>query len=176
MPAAPTEYPSLADEVVRLRPWREDDVAALVKALTDPEISLWIDRIPFPYTESDGRAFVGSSPGFAVTDLAGEVLGACGVEWSDPGQGVAMVGYWLRPEARGRGAATAATRLVARWVLGELGFERLELRADPHNVASCRVAEWAGFTLEGTLRSVRYNARRKRRIDLRVYSLLRDEL
>lgn len=177
MPPAPTAYPILADEVVRLRPWRQDDVGALVGALTDPEISLWIDRIPFPYTESDARAFVGSSPGFAVTDPAtGGLLGACGVEWIDPGQSVATVGYWLRPEARGHGAATAATRLVARWVLAELGFERLELRADPENAASCRVAERLGFTLDGTLRSVRYNARRHRRIDLCVYSLLRGEI
>ncbi len=176
MSAAPTDYPTLADETVRLRSWREDDVPALVEALADPEISLWIDRIPFPYTESDARAFVASSPGFAIADLAGELLGACGVEWSDPGQSVATVGYWLRSGARGRGVATAATRLVARWVLGELGFERLELRADPQNAASCRVAERAGFRLDGTLRSVRYNARQRRRIDLRVYSLLREEI
>lgn len=176
MPATPTEYPFLENSIVRLRPWEEGDVPALVAALTDPEISLWIDRIPFPYTESDARAFVGSSPGFAVTDLGGELLGTCGVAWSDLGQRVAMVGYWLRPEARGHGAATAATRLVAAWVLGKLGFERLELRADPENVASCRVAERAGFKLDGTLRSIRYNARQQRRIDLRVYSLLRDEI
>jgi RimJ/RimL family protein N-acetyltransferase len=61
-------------------------------------------------------------------------------------------------------------------VLGELGFERLELRADPLNEASCRVAERCGFTLDGTLRSARYNSRQGRRIDLRVYSLLRREL
>lgn len=61
-------------------------------------------------------------------------------------------------------------------MLAELGFERLELRADPENAASCRVAERVGFTLDGTLRSVRYNARRRRRIDLCVYSLLRAEI
>jgi RimJ/RimL family protein N-acetyltransferase len=61
-------------------------------------------------------------------------------------------------------------------VLNDLGFDRLELRADPLNVASCRVAERAGFTLDGTLRSIRVNRRLGRRIDLRLYSLLRREL
>jgi RimJ/RimL family protein N-acetyltransferase len=175
MPVAPRELPELTDGVVVLRSWRADDVPALVAALADPEVSRWIDRIPFPYTEADARRFVAAPDGYAIA-VDGELLGACGVHWSDSGQGVAAVGYWLRPEARGRGAATRATRLVAEWVLGGLGFERLELRADPENAASCRVAERCGFRLDGTLRSVRYNARQKRRIDLRVYSLLRSEL
>ncbi len=159
-----------------LRSWRESDVTAIVAALEDPEISHWIDRIPFPYTEANAHAFVAGDGGFAITDAAtGELLGACGVAWPDAGHGVATVGYWLSRGARGRGAATRATRLVAEWILGELGFERLELRADPQNEASCGVAERLGFTLDGTLRSVRYNARQRRRIDLRVYSLLRAE-
>jgi RimJ/RimL family protein N-acetyltransferase len=178
VPSPPPDLPrSLADGVVALRPWRDSDVPALVAALEDPEISHWVDRIPFPYTEADARAFVATDGGFAITDAAsGELLGACGIHWAQAGQRVAAVGYWVRREQRGRGVATRATRLVAGWVLGELAFERLELRADPLNEGSCRVAEGAGFVLDGTLRSVRYNARQLRRIDLRVYSLLRSEL
>jgi RimJ/RimL family protein N-acetyltransferase len=177
VPPAGLPEPPLSDGFVKLRAWSEDDVPAIVAALEDPEISRWIDRIPFPYTESDARSFVAGDGGFAIVDgSTGAVLGASGVSWADAGQGGATVGYWVCREARGRGVATRATRLVAEWVLGELGFERLELRADTQNEASCRVAERLGFSLDGTLRSVRYNARQKRRIDLRVYSLLRSEL
>jgi RimJ/RimL family protein N-acetyltransferase len=61
-------------------------------------------------------------------------------------------------------------------VLGQLAYERLELRADRRNAASCRVAERAGFRREGTLRSTRTHARSGERIDLALYALLRDEI
>jgi RimJ/RimL family protein N-acetyltransferase len=94
----------------------------------------------------------------------------------DPDQGVADVGYWLAPEARGRGLCTRAVRLVSRWVLEDCGAERLQLRADELNPASRKVAENAGFTQEGILRSSRFNRRQGRRVDFVMYSLLRDEL
>jgi RimJ/RimL family protein N-acetyltransferase len=69
----------------------------------------------------------------------------------DPG--LAEVGYWLCREARGRGAATTAVRLVAGWAFRELGVGRLNLQTAPENLASQRVAERAGFTREGVLRA-----------------------
>jgi RimJ/RimL family protein N-acetyltransferase len=177
MPEQPTDLPELTDGTVLLRPWRDGDAPALVAALADPEISRWIDVIPFPYSEEHARAFVAAGAGFAVVDAGSlALLGSCAAHWTNPAQGVAAVGYWVRQEARGRGIATRAALLVARWVLGELGVERLELHADERNAASCRVAERAGFTLDGTLRSARWNARQRRRIDLRIYSLLASEL
>jgi len=55
-------------------------------------------------------------------------------------------------------------------------MERLQLRADEQNAASRKVAENAGFTQEGILRSSRYNPRLGRRVDFVMYSLLADEL
>ena len=185
-PAGPPD-PPLSDGVILLRPWTLEDVPELAAAANaDAEIARWLDQIPQPYAEGDARAYVelalagwrGGEPEtpFAIADAAGAVAGSIGVRWADPAEGVANVGYWIRSDARGRGFATRAVRLAAGWVLGDLGFERLELRADPLNEPSCRVAERAGFTLDGTLRSARWNPRQGRRIDLRVYSLLRDEL
>ena len=75
-----------------------------------------------------------------------------------------------------QGRRTENVRLVSRWVLADCGAERLQLRADEQNVASRKVAENAGFTEEGTLRSSRYNARLGRRVDFVMYSLLPGEL
>jgi RimJ/RimL family protein N-acetyltransferase len=61
-------------------------------------------------------------------------------------------------------------------VLRELGCERLQLRADERNVPSQRVAEKAGFTREGVLRSAHFNARLDRRVDFVMFSLLPSEL
>jgi len=44
------------------------------------------------------------------------------------------------------------------------------------NEASLRVAEKAGFTREGVLRSSRFNARRGERVDFAMFSLLPGEL
>jgi [ribosomal protein S5]-alanine N-acetyltransferase len=56
-------------------------------------------------------------------------------------QGRAGVGYWLAPSARGRGVATHAVRLIARWAFSDLHLARPELTCGPDNRASQRVGE-----------------------------------
>jgi len=50
------------------------------------------------------------------------------------------------------------------------GWHRLELHIDPANAASCRVAEKAGFVLEGVLRG--YELIKERRADVAMYARL----
>jgi len=53
----------LADGVVALRVWREDDVVELTEALDgDDEITRWLDSIPQPYTDADARAWLSQIP------------------------------------------------------------------------------------------------------------------
>ncbi len=61
-------------------------------------------------------------------------------------------GYWLAPQARGRGIATRALCLIAEWSLAQ-GLLRLELFTDPDNAASGAVARRAGFDFEGVRRA-----------------------
>jgi RimJ/RimL family protein N-acetyltransferase len=173
--------------MVALRPWAEDDAEAIVAICDgDPELARWIDRMPQPYTREDALEYVRSAargwageesetPLAVVDARTGEVVGSVGLTWR-PAEGAAEVGYWTARPARDRGIATRATRLVAGWALTSLGYARAELRADPRNAASLRVAEKAGFTFEGVLRSAHVDARDGRRVDHAVYSLLRDEL
>jgi len=177
--------PPLSDGVVTLRPWGEDgDVEALVDACNDRAIAEFLDLIPSPYTESDARTYIAlTREGWATSTMSnfaivldGPAVGSIGIRWVEPDQGVAEVGYWVAPEARGQGVCTRALRLVSSWVLEDCGAERLQLRADEQNVPSNRVAENAGFTREGILRSSRYNPRLGRRIDFVMYSLLPGEL
>jgi hypothetical protein len=48
---------ALVDGPTALRPWRDTDVAALVTACQDPELSRFT-RIPSPYGPTDARAFL----------------------------------------------------------------------------------------------------------------------
>jgi RimJ/RimL family protein N-acetyltransferase len=164
----------LEDEVLRLRPFEEGDVPAIVAACQDPEIPRWT-AVPSPYTEADARAWLdsGEEESFAVVDrTSGELLGSIGVRYFDGGIG--EVGYWVKREARGRGVATRALALVARWALVDKELGRFQLRADVANEASQRVAERAGFVREGVLRSAL--AFKGERRDVVMYSLVREDL
>jgi RimJ/RimL family protein N-acetyltransferase len=164
VPALRFPAPQLGDEVVLLRPWREADVPAKLAAFADPVVQRFSWPLLTPYTEADARNhFVeqelarlrGDELSFALVDPADEnmVRGGASLYDVDLEQGHAAVGFWLAPEGRGRGVATHAVRLLARWAFAELGVARLELTCGPDNKASQRVAERCGFVREGVLRS-----------------------
>ena len=184
MTLAPPQ-PPLTDGVVTVRPWGEDgDAEAIMAACNDRAIAEFLDMIPQPYRRSDADAYLeacrvgwreGTFSNFAVV-VDGRAVGSIGVRWVEPDQGVAEVGYWVARDARGKGVCTRALRLIAGWALTRPGIARLQLRADEENAPSKRVAENAGFTREGVLRSSHYNCRLDRRVDFVMYSLLPGEL
>jgi RimJ/RimL family protein N-acetyltransferase len=175
--------PPLADEVVLLRPWREADALGLVLAFSDPVMQRFSWRTA-PYTETDARDYLTEQEGarlrgqelsFALAEPGDQdvVLGSLSLSEVRLDRGCAAIGYWLAPEARGRGAATHAVRLLARWAFAELGLARLELTCGPDNHASQQVAERCGFAREGLLRShVPFKGARR---DSVMYSLLPGE-
>ena len=65
-------------------------------------------------------------------------------------------------------------RALLEWGFRDWGWERLEWRCDTRNIASARVAEKNGLTLEGTLRSDTFDVAGERR-DTHIYAMLRDE-
>jgi RimJ/RimL family protein N-acetyltransferase len=77
------------------------------------------------------------------------------------------------PEARGRGFATRAVRLICDWGFRDIGLRELRLLTEPENLASQRVAERAGFRLQGQppSKAERDGSRRERV----VYSLTADD-
>ncbi len=80
------------------------------------------------------------------------------------------VGYWCRTSRQGFGYVTEAARALTRFAFGALQARRVEVRMDDANVRSWKVAERAGFALEGTLRSDSLNPLGEPR-DSRVYAL-----
>jgi len=154
--------PLAAADIVLRRP-SADDVPWITAACSDRELSRYIPAIPYPYSQSDARAFVeravrgwaeGTGATFVIEHaLTGEDWGTIGLQLFPYDAALAEVGYWLRREARGRGAATTAVRLVSNWAFEKLGIQRMNLMTAPENVASQRVAGRAGFTREGLLRA-----------------------
>jgi RimJ/RimL family protein N-acetyltransferase len=158
LPAEP-----LVDGPTALRSWRESDMAAIVIACRDPEVTRWT-RVPERYGETDARAYLltrhdaiagGAAAPFAIVCAAdpGRLLGSISLMRFDWQHRRAEVGYWLAREARGQGNATRAVGLICRFGFDQLGLERIDLMAATGNPASQRVAERSGFTREAVLRS-----------------------
>jgi len=183
MPELRFPDPPLTDGVVLLRPWTEDDIGPATAAVQDPEIPRHT-RVPENQTEAMTREFFeaqtparksGEAITFAITDAeTGAYCGACSLlrlHWEeDRGE----VGYYLAREARGRGFATRAVKLLAPWGIRTLGLGRIGLHADVDNPASQAVAERAGFTREGVARA--FEERKGVRYDLVIFSLIASDL
>ena len=170
---------TLTDGHVTLRPWRPEDAPAVFSACQDPLIARFIP-IPQPYTEADAQTFVEirrrdletqDERSFAIVDAAtGELLGS--ITRHGPFGHRATFGYWLVPQARGRGAATRALRLITDWTIATTEVIRLDLFTDVENDASGRVADRAGFAREGIRRAWDVD-REGRPVDMIFYVLVR---
>jgi RimJ/RimL family protein N-acetyltransferase len=157
---------TLTADGLLLRPWRAEDAPAVLSALRDPAVARWN---PADSVEPDlavAAAWVaqradwsgGEHASFAVCAVDGaELLGSVSLFRIDRVHDNAEMGYWVAVGARGRGVAATAVRALTDWSFTALGLARVQLFHAVENPASCRVAEKAGYRLEGTVRqSYRY--------------------
>ena len=89
-------------------------------------------------------------PFFVFTQDEGVLVGA--VTLSNVRRGVAemgTLGYWIGAPYAGQGRGTAAVKAMVRYAFDELKLHRVEAACVPHNLASRRALEKAGFVLEG---------------------------
>jgi ribosomal-protein-alanine N-acetyltransferase len=182
--STPIETPveGISDDVIRLRLRTDADNPAIIAACRDPDI-VRFTRVPESYDESTAAEWAaeskrqreaGTGLHLVVAEIDGdELLGSIGLRVA-PGEGRCDLGYWLAPRARGRGVTTRAVLLLSRWAFDNLPVERIEITIEPENVASRAVAERAGYTFEGVLRS--HTVIKGTRRDMAMYSLLRGDL
>lgn len=82
-----------------------------------------------------------------------ECVGSTGfhsLSWDVP---KAEIGYWIATQHVGKGYATEIASALTRFGLEVLGFRRIEIRCDPLNVASRRVAEKSGYELDALFKN-----------------------
>jgi RimJ/RimL family protein N-acetyltransferase len=174
--------PTLEAGPVRLRPPLPTDRPAIVAAHRDPQVARWFGG-PDPYTQADAARYVereapqewarGVEAVFVIAGPDDTYAGAVDLRVSTSDPVVGEVGFLVAPQARGRGYATAAVRALTGWGFAELGLARIQWRAEVGNDASRRVAEKAGFTMEGLVRQGYED--RGRRHDCWIGSLLADD-
>ncbi|WP_331755831.1 GNAT family N-acetyltransferase [Streptomyces sp. NBC_01643] len=146
---------------LELRPWRADDAQVLVDSYLDPDVQQWnrpgglsLDDARDRIARWEKRWWSEEAAIWAVAEPGrGSPVGLIGLADFDLDGANAELLYWLLPAGRGRGAMADAVVTVSRWALEDLGLHRLRITHSVANAASCRVAERAGFVLEGTMRS-----------------------
>ena len=101
----------------------------------------------------------------------GEFVGGTGLHRIDWTVRRFEVGYWCRTGRQHQGFVTEAVRALTRVAFERLHARRVELRMDADNERSWRVAQRAGFELEGVLSSDALTPQGEPR-DTRVYALV----
>jgi RimJ/RimL family protein N-acetyltransferase len=158
----PIEQVEIAAGRLQLRPPSESEAADALAMLLDPDVAQWNPGpAPNDLDLDEARAWCrrgadwsdGGHATFSVLDATtGGLLANVSVHKIDHEQQDAEIGYRVAPWARGQGVATASVAAVSRWAFAALGLVRIEAFHSVVNVASCRVAEKAGYPWEGTLR------------------------
>lgn len=173
-----TASPTLETTRLRLRPYREADIAELLPLIGTREVAATTLRIAHPYTEQDARAFLalaqeGDKIWLAVTLRAdGRQIGGIGLRVEPPHQH-AELGYWLGVDYWGKGYATEAAREMLRYGFEDLGLHRIFASHFKHNPASGRILVKLGMRYEGCQRE--HLRKWDQFVDSELYGLLRQE-
>lgn len=173
-------------ELVILDTPQPGDTRDIVIACQDPQIQRFT-TVPVPFGLSDAQHF--------LSVLHQKLWDEGGANWlirAFMGQGTprfvgtialrpvaekkADVGYWMTPEARGKGLMSRALALAVRTAFDKLGFECVTWQANPENLASRKVAWKVGFTFGGVVRGLGVNNRGQRENRLMASFLKGDPL
>jgi RimJ/RimL family protein N-acetyltransferase len=160
----------LRSERLLVRPLADSDASQLFEAIDESREHLapWMPWAVSHVSMSDSLVYIRRSAAqwllrerLAVCFFelgSGRLLGGSGLERIDWNTRDFEIGYWVRVSAEGRGYVAETVRLLTRLAFEQLGANRVQIRMDPRNVRSARVAERAGYLLEGTLRNVSVDA------------------
>lgn len=139
-----------------LRPGWPEDAAAIARAIGHEEVVTKLARVPWPYTEANAAEWLATpraSDNVSLSILAHEeatprLIGGIGIHPAED-LGGHEVGYWLTPDAWGRGYATEAGRAILGIARFAMGLKGLRSRYFVDNPASGNVLRKLGFRPTG---------------------------
>lgn len=156
---------SITDGKIVLRPFNQPDKELLYEVIIESrdELVPWLQFCHPDYSIEEARLWLssrdkewkaGKSYDFAIIDSGSSaLLGGCGFNHISDEYKMANLGYWVKTTQVGRGIATKAVLLLAKFGFKELKLNRIEIMADVKNKRSQRVAEKIGAIREGVLRN-----------------------
>jgi [ribosomal protein S5]-alanine N-acetyltransferase len=162
-----------------LRPWNSSDLNSLVRYANNWNVAKnMTDKFPFPYTESDGKAFIEFATKddpihiFAI-DIDGQAVGGIGIHpQEDIHRKNAELGYWLGEPFWGKGIISEAIKVAVDFAFATFAIDRVFARPFGTNTASQKVLEKNGFVLEARFERVLYKD--KEYLDELIYAVRRN--
>ena len=146
---------------IRLEKWSPGDREELASVCNQADRSYLSDRMPYPYTVENADWWLnmvsdqeGKNGIFRSIRADGVIVGNITVErktdvyWRD-----GEIGYLLNRDQWSKGIMTRAVGEICRIAFEELDLLRITGLVYAPNIASRRVLEKNGFTLEGILRN-----------------------
>ena len=163
-PDSPMALLPLETERLLLRPYRQDDAAAVARLLDDAAMADFLMVIPQPFVDFDARQLVkaawrrlATGRGFDLLAVLkpgdGAPLGSVGIGLhdGDPQDGGRRgeLGFWIGRDWWGRGYGTEAARRMVEFAQDTLGVSPITATAAVSNPASRRILEKLGFVETG---------------------------
>ena len=146
-------HPVLQTERLQLRPFSEDDFAALLHLHSDPEVNRFLAPGPVALSAEEVRARLvrymdnnrtSRISGWNLETLDGVSVGRAGFsKLSDP-EGFEL-GYVLKRQAWGKGYASEIAVALVDWFFAQTGEPRLFAIVEQAHTASIKVLERAGL-------------------------------
>ncbi|WP_433943167.1 GNAT family N-acetyltransferase [Paenibacillus sp. SN-8-1] len=141
----------------------------------------WLPWVKYTHKVGDSEDFIQSQLDIFARGIGiscsivyqGEIAGCISVMDINQANRTASIGYWLGSAYQGKGLMTKSCKAMIDYAFGELGLNRIEIRAGVGNQKSRSIPERLGFTEEGVIRQAELNG--KRYIDHVVYGILASE-
>ena len=137
-----------------LRPGWPEDAPALTQAIAHEDVAMKLARLPWPYTQGHAEEWLALPR--RATDATclilchehdyPQLIGAIGIDMREGGP---ELGYWLTPNAWGRGYATEAGKAMLGMARHSLGMKQLVSGYFADNPASGNVLRKLGFQETG---------------------------
>jgi ribosomal-protein-alanine N-acetyltransferase len=177
------EFPKLETDRLILRQMTLEDVPALFKIWSDPEVTKYINITAFK-EESQAREMIELLNRLAEEKKAirwaitlkedQKVIGSGGFNtWLKEEAFRGEIGYDLDRGYWGRGIMTEVLHALISFGFGPMKLNRIEAMVEPENIASIKLLKKNGFWEEGLLRE--YQVSKEKFIDLQIFSLLKRE-
>ncbi len=143
-----------------IRNWTIKDAKSVSKYANNRKIWQYLrDGFPSPYSLEDAQTFISNALNsdpitvFAIANRS-EAIGCIGFTFgNDVHRYSAELGYWLAEPFWGRGIMTKAVKSITEYAINDLKMNRVFAEPYCTNLASKKVLEKAGYTLEGIMKS-----------------------
>ena len=140
-------------EAIVLREFTLRDAPRIVEAANDPTTAHFLP-LPRPYGTAEAEEYLnlaaekwaaGTSAVWCISTPDGQTLGSIELMLLDSPASRREVGYWLHPDARGRGVATTAVRILTDHAFRAGLAHSILLQAAATNEASLAIAQRNAF-------------------------------